>query len=284
MAIGRKLITLFLALTSFSALKAQEDTTLHYQKDSAVETEQDCTERFFQEGEKTTNPGKIQLITKTGKIVNLANFLKKLEMDSGAISSPVNYTFTDLDNDGKKELVISNYTGGAHCCDELYFYKNIAPNTYQYTAKTFAGDVCITNKNEFVYDFYQQFGYFFTCFACAYADSSDAAPVPVHTIIMKYNKGKLSVVPGDKELSSTVNDNLGKLGEQPYERLEDASAQDNGLRKEMAMNLTVYYYSFGRSLPETQKLFNKFYKFPDAKKVWIAFVNQLGFIRKNNDF
>ncbi len=90
--------------------------------------------------------------------------------------------------------------------------------------------------------------------------------------------------PVDRELRSQINDNLGKLGEQPYEKLEDEIAQDNGLRKEFAMNLAVFYYSFGKNIIETQKLFNKYYKFPDAKKVWTAFLKQLQHMKKDNDF
>jgi hypothetical protein len=59
---------------------------------------------------------------------------------------------------------------------------------------------------------------------------------------------------------------------------------DEGLRKEFAMNLVVYYYSFGRNLAQTQQLFNKYYKFPDAKKIWAEFARQLQGIRKSSDF
>ena len=92
------------------------------------------------------------------------------------------------------------------------------------------------------------------------------------------------VAAGDAELRSKLNDNLAKMGEQPYEELKEAIDQDNGLRKEFAMNLAVYHYSFGRNLVVTQKLFNKYYKFPDAKKVWAEFVKHLQYIRKESDF
>jgi hypothetical protein len=85
-------------------------------------------------------------------------------------------------------------------------------------------------------------------------------------------------------LRSIINDNLGKLGEQPYEKPDDELAMDKGLRKTIAMNLAVFYYSFGRSLPETQKLFNKYYKHPDAKKIWAAFTKNLLNIKKDSDF
>ncbi len=82
----------------------------------------------------------------------------------------------------------------------------------------------------------------------------------------------------------TINDNLGKLGELPFGKLDDELAMDEGFRKEVAMNLAVFYYSFGKNMAETQKLFNKYYKYPDAKKVWTAFSKSLLYIKKDNDF
>lgn len=264
-------------------LRAQQDSVL-YQRDSVIEVE-NSTAQFFQRSEKTTTPNKIFLVTKAGKTMTLTGFFKTLTVVDGTVSpTPVDYGFADLDNDGKKELLVSNFTGGAHCCDEIYIFKNIGVNKYQQATKLFAGNSLITDKNEFIYDFNEQLGYFFTCFACGFSDTSDAGPVELSSISLKYNKGKLSVLPPDKELRNIINDNLGKLGEQPYEKLEDRIAQDNGLRKAIAINLAVFYYSFGKNIMETQKLFNKYYKYPDAKKVWTAFVKQLQYIRKDNDF
>ncbi len=276
MQVIQKIFSGVVLLFSFSALHAQVDSVL-FQRDSVIMPETDLTVLFFQQNEKAANPSKLLLLTKTNKTINLPEFLKSLGIYT-------DHVLADLDNDGKKELLISNYTGGAHCCDEMYIFKNIAPNKYQQAVKLFAGNTVITGKKEFAYNFYEQFGYFFTCYACAYTDTTDEAPIDLHNILLRYNKGKMVVVPGDKELRSTITDNLGKLGERPYEKLEDASSFDDGLRKEFAINLAVFYYSFGKNILETQKLFNKYYKYPDAKKVWAAFVKQLQYLKKDNDF
>ena len=276
MHVIKKLIAGFVFVFSFSALHAQVDTVL-FRKDSLIIPESDPTVLFFQENEKVSSPETVKLVTKAGKIINLQSFLT----NTGIYADHV---LADLDKDGKKELLISNYTGGAHCCDEIYIFKNIAPNRYQHVVKFFAGNTMITKNNELVFDFYGLFGYFFTCYACSYTDTSDAAPLELHNILLKYSKGKIMVVPGDKELHSAILDNLGKLGELPYEKLMDDMAQDNGQRKEFAINLAVFYYSFGKNMLETKKLFNKYYKYPDAKKVWAAFTKQLQFIKKDNDF
>jgi hypothetical protein len=262
----------------FFTAQAQEDSLVHYQKDSAVIAGDDPTTMFFQNEEKSKTPAKILLVTKTGKIVSLPNFLRISDFASA------DYVLSDMDNDGKKELLVNRFTGGAHCCDEIHIFKNTGPNKYQYAAKMFAGHTLITKEKEFVYTFYEQFGYFFTCYACGLSDTTDTAPIDIRAITLHYSKGKLLINPGDQELRSIINDNLAKLGEQPYEKLDGELAQDNGLRKEFAMNLAVFYYSFGKNLPETQKLFNKYYKFPDAKKVWTEFVKQLLQIKKDNDF
>src|SRR5260221_1291860 len=115
--------------------------------------------------------------------MTMASFLKAQTYDD------IQYGLVDLDNDRKKELIISDFTGGAHCCDEFFIFKNIAPNKYQYVARTFAGNVCVTNKNEFLYDFYELVGYFFTCYAFAYEDTTDTTPAQLYNIGFKYNCG-----------------------------------------------------------------------------------------------
>ena len=267
---------LFFTCTIFlsTGICAQEDSSLV----SALEMDENCTAAFFERSEKIEDPAKITIVNKAGRLVTMSSFMEKENMGGFA-----EYGLVDLDNDGKNELVISNFTGGAHCCDEIYVFRNIAPRKYQWVVKMYGGDVCITRENIFHYSFYQHLGYFFTCFACAYFDSSDTAPIPIHSISLKYSKGKLSVIPGTKDLRSAINDNLAKLGEQPYEDIDDI-AQDNGLRKEMAMNLATFYFSFGRNLVETKAMFNKYYKFPDAARVWKEFLIHINHLKKVNDF
>jgi hypothetical protein len=94
----------------------------------------------------------------------------------------------------------------------------------------------------------------------------------------------LGVVPGDPALKMTIRDNLEKLGKLPYQPLEDDIAQDDGLRKEIALNLAVYFYSFGRNTEATRQLFYQYYKHPDARKVWNGFSRQLSYILAQNVF
>jgi hypothetical protein len=148
----------------------------------------------------------------------------------------------------------------------------------------FAGNTTITPNKEFVYNFYEEFGTFFACYECVYTDTTQYAPVELHNIILKYKFGNIIAGFGDKGLRSSIMNNLEKLGGKPYIKPENEKLLDNGLRKEFAINLAVFYYSFGRSSIETQKLFNKYYKYPDSKKVWAAFVKNLQYIKKDSDF
>ncbi|MGB3006221.1 MAG: hypothetical protein WBC06_06915 [Chitinophagaceae bacterium] len=272
---------LLVLILNVTQVFAQEPVdSVRYQQDSAIIPETDPTVLFFQENEKLTDEvfAKTILITKLKKSVKLSAFLKAED------KMYPEHVLADLDSDGIKELVIYDFTGGAHCCDEIYIFKRIAANKYQHVVKLFAGNTIITPEKEFAYGFHEQFGYFFTCFACRLEDTGDAGPVSLSHIILKYKKGKMSVAPGDVDLKSTIRDNLGKLSELPFEKIDPDLGHDNGFRKEYALNLAVYYYSFGRNLLETQKLFYKYYKFPDAKKVWAAFSKNLLEIRKSSDF
>jgi len=267
---------IFLLQTGFVSVQAQDDS-VQYQPDMLLQ-EDDPTTHFFNAGEKLPNASKVLLVTKAKRTITLTAFLKSADM------SYADHTLADLDNDGKKELVISNFTGGAHCCDEIYIFRPVAPGKFQYVVKLFGGHTVITKKREFEFSFDESFGYFFTCYACDYADTGDAAPIPLRRITLRYNRGKLAVVPGDKKLLGLINDNLGKLGNLPFGKLEDELAMDEGLRKEVAMNLAVYYFSFGRNLQATQHLFNKYYRYPDAKQVWTAFTKSLLYLKTDNDF
>jgi len=256
--------------------EAQRDSMILV-PDTTIDYTADCFTNFFKRTTELPSVSKTLLVTRAGKTVSMTSFSKA---EAGA---EVQYGLIDLDKDGKNELVIYNFSGGAHCCDIFYFFKNVAPNKYQYAAKTFGGNVCVSDNDEFIFDFTEHFGYFFTCYACQF-EEKDMATNPIHNIFLKYNKGKLSVVPGDNDLRNQINDYLAVLSEEPYEKLNNDLDFDNGLRKEFAFHFAVYYYSFGRNIAETKKLFDKYYKYPDAKKVWAQFVTHLSDMKADNDF
>lgn len=259
------------------------------QQDSAS-FEPDCIETFFRSGTPVKHPANIKLVLKNKKTLSLKKFTNEINPDhiggDNEISAfAVKSGLVDLDHDGKKELVINNFTGGAHCCDEFYFFRPSSPGNYLFVAKTFAGDVCPGTNSEFSYGFYQMFGYFFTCYACSIQEDSTVSGLkPAGVINLKYTKGRLVVVPGNEQDKARIMSNLAILKNQPFVKMEEAYDQDNGLRKEFALNLAEYYFLFNKHLMETKKLFDAYYRFPDAKKVWKAFQETLKEVKKANDF
>lgn len=272
----RVLLLFFLWSAFLPAAFGQEDSTGY--QDGSLEGDADPTSLFFRNGEKLPDTRKVLLTDRSGKTVTLYSLLDHDELQVA------NHCIADLDNDGIKELVVYDFTGGAHCCDEISIYRFVSPGKYRFAAKMFGGHTEITARREFVFSFDESFGYFFTCYACGLTDTSDAAPVPVRGIVLRYQKGKLLPVPGTPALLKLIRQNLQKLGRLPYGKLEDELAMDEGQRKEVAINLAVYYYSFGKNLPGTKQLFSMYYRFPDAPKVWAAFSKNLLYIKKENDF
>jgi hypothetical protein len=240
----------------------------------------DSASSFFSIHEKIDKDAwpSVKLVSRNRKSTNLHAVLNDPE------KTYHDHVLADLDGDGIKELVVSLFTGGAHCCDEILIFRQTAPGKYTHAARVFAGHSLFSANNELVFTFYEHFGYFFTCYACGLTDTSDTAPIDIRAIVLRYGKGGLRVKPGDQELRSAVMDNLGKLSEMPYEELGEDVLMDHGLRKEFAMNLAVYYYSFGKNLVDTRALFRRYYKFPDSAKVWSAFVKQLKEVQAGNDF
>jgi hypothetical protein len=272
MRLSGKIVLLFASLAGVISASSQDI--------SILDNLSGCTASFFERSDTISAVNKTILVDKAGKAMSMKTFFTKEK-----ISTYGEHGIADLDNDGKKELVIYNFTASTgQCCDGIYFFRNTGADRYQLVARTYAGNVCINERDDFIYDFYAQFGNFFSCYTCIYSDTSHEGPLPVQHINMRYNKGKLLIIQGDKELKAEILDNLDKLSEQPYDPLSDTQMEDNGLRKEFALNLVVYHYSFGKSLAETKRLFDKYYKYPDAKKVWTAFHKTLQSIRSKNDF
>ncbi|MBK8953438.1 MAG: hypothetical protein IPM85_15435 [Chitinophagaceae bacterium] len=132
-----------------------------YAKDSVIEVETDPTTLFFQQAEKTKYPEKISLVTKSKQVVTLKKYINTLNGNTPEAPLYADHAFSDLDKDGRNELLIWNYTGGAHCCDEIYIFRNTALNKYQYAAKMFAGHTMITEDGSFGFSLNEYFGYFF---------------------------------------------------------------------------------------------------------------------------
>jgi hypothetical protein len=50
------------------------------------------------------------------------------------------------------------------------------------------------------------------------------------------------------------------------------------------MNIAVWHYNHGENWTLTKELFDKYYKFKDAARVWKEFRNTLQAMERENDF
>ena len=263
----KKLIFLALVCFCHTFLPAQETLT-------------DCYETFFKSAAKIKNPAAVRLLVNK-KEQTLAAYLKQnvsgLEQRLG---------LKDLDGDGKAELVIYNFTGGAHCCDEWYFFKTAGANNFELAAKLFAGNTCVT-ANTFLFDFAEPFGYFYTCYACELEEKKKGKSIAyerIANISLKYKDGKLQIEPGDATLKEKLLRNLRYIKSLGWDGGAKGDEFDDGRRKALAQTLAVYYFAFGKNLNDTRTVFNTYYPFRDAATVWKDFAIGLANVQKQNSF
>lgn len=246
----------------------------------AQEEVSDCYDSFFNAAAKIKNTATVKLLINK-KLQPLSRYLNTevegIERRMG---------LKDLDGDGKAELIIYNFTGGAHCCDEWYLFKNIGPNRYAQAARLFAGNTCISG-NTFLFDFFESFGYFYTCYACELEEKKNNRGEQyerIANIALVYKGGRLQVSPSDAVLKEKLLRNLRYIRSLGWDGGAKGDEFDDGRRKALAQTLAVYYFSFGKKLAETKKLFLSNYPFKDSASLWEEFTIQLQNVEKQNSF
>lgn len=236
-----------------------------------------CYEDFFKGIARFKDSNSAYLLLDDGKRVSLPQFFKDEFMSTVSY-----YGKKDIDGDGTAELIIFNYTGGAHCCDEYYFFKQKNEEEFEYKAHITGGQACIAaNSNRISYSLNELLGYFFSCYACEFTDSSGNFK-SMRDIHLKYVDSALEIIPYDNVAEQQNLANLESLTKHGYEKVEDL--MDNGWRKEFAMNFAVWYYNHHKNWESTKDLFNKYYKFPDSARVWKEFYRTLREAEKENSF
>lgn len=229
---------------------------------------EDCYEKFFKSETQLTDSNSITLILKNGSPVTLGKFFSGENTSKYARS-----IVKSIDNDTIPELITYNYTGGAHCCDEITVFSK-EKNGYKFKARLYGGFVCADPAtNVFTYSFNETLGYFFGCYACGFSDSAQGFTT-LREIQLRYAKGKFEIQRYSAEEEKQLLHNLQVLQQHGYEDLQDGM-MDSGLRKEFAMNFAVWHYNNGKNWDATKKLFDQYYTFKDADKVWREFYGTL---------
>jgi hypothetical protein len=261
--------------TGFKAV----DTSDSSKSDNITDTDNylDCNAVFFKKLSTFTDPATINLKLNNGNSMSLIRF-KQDEL----LSDYVRYGLKSIDNDTTPELIVFNNTGGAHCCDEIYIFEKDA-DSYLQKARLFGGFICIDPaSNIFNFSFNETLGYFFSCYACSLEGNIQELKT-IREIELKYNDSRFIVLNNDPEKEKELLSNLDILKNHGYEEL-DQGLMDNGWRKEFAMNFAVWHYTHGKNWAATKSLFDKYYTFKDADRVWIEFYNSLTEAEKENSF
>lgn len=237
----------------------------------------DCNERFFSIASNLSDTTGLKLKLKNNHEVGWGQFV-----NDELMSNQVRWAVKNFDNDVTDELVVSNFTGGAHCCDEIYVFEKEG-NHYLQRAKLFGGFICIdAASNVVTFSFNEALAYFFACYACGFADSSGQFKT-IREIELKYDNGRFVVMPYHPDTEKQLMQNLALLSKHKYEDMEEG-LMDSGWRKEFAMNLAVWHYNHNKNWTATKALFDRYYTFKDAGRVWKEFRHTLEELHKENDF
>jgi hypothetical protein len=236
------------------------EDSLQFQTDSLTDIAGACQGSFFRDLERFEDSSSAYLIVDSNKRITLTQFFRDEFM------SPVSsYGLKDLDEDGAEELIVYNNTGGAHCCDEFSIFSAVSENEYMFKSRLM-GDVCITPEtNAFTFSFNEPMGYFFSCYACNFSDSSSSFRT-MRALRMRYAKGKLEVIPYSKQEEVQNLRNFEVLTNSGYKKLN--GLMDDGWRKEYAVNTAIWHFNHGKNWTTTKTLFDKYYQYPDHKQVW----------------
>lgn len=166
----------------------------------------------------------------------------------------------DLDTDGVEELVLIEYTGGAHCCDRLTLFRAASSDTFQSVAAFTAQSVILDSSGELQVDITPS--YFHTCYACAVTMPGP----PVRSIARYRYRGPDVVFARRKENDTLALRGLRYLSRQTVPSREEAN-WDEGWRKAYATCILSYFYTTYD--PETtKKLFDEYYHRTDREVLW----------------
>jgi hypothetical protein len=175
----------------------------------------------------------------------------------------------DLDSDGKKEILIETYTGGAHCCTSLYIAR-IQDKKFSYLDTIYWGSCTYTvedlnkdGKKEII-GRNDMFAYFFTNF------SMSRFPLQIYNL----RKNKLKLV--NKDFTSTIYKSINDLKEElkqyktsgyecPKSDTADVFNTDAGAVQAILAAITADYFYIGEA-DKGYEYIDKVYSCPDKNK------------------
>jgi hypothetical protein len=182
------------------------------------------------------------------------------------VSPSMQPTFTakDIDGDSNNEIVVDYYTGGAHCCQVTTILSRTG-ETEMTEVLNYTGGTIISGDTVSL-DFYEALGYFHTCYACGLEHPRAVSPMANFL----YKKGTFGFLPVNDQTNNAILTNLKFVKSRGIPNKDNPGDDgfDDGTRKEIAINLTAWYFNNGRNTGETRKLFDEYYSHTDGGKIW----------------
>lgn len=183
----------------------------------------------------------------------------------------VEYEYFDMGNTEYPGIIGMVFSGGAHCCFNYTVYFPIGDNKYQavYTFESGEGAVFIKDGMIFV-DFYEQLGYFYTCYACSLDSIRDKEGWQIPSYFrLSLKDGRLEMAAADELLNKEIIEDLEFLKTLPIQKIvEEDMGMDNGLRKAFALEMIAYMLNNQLSPESMRTFFMKYYTGDDREKIF----------------
>jgi len=209
-----------------------------------------------------TDSSKLNVIQRNTKIIPYLIYKQTFQEDA-SFTQP-SFTQQDIDGDGNKEIIISSYTGGAHCCDVTNILTRSA-DTEMKEVLNFMGGTYISEDTVRL-SFSEALGYFHTCYACNVEYPCNLDPM----VGLRFANGKFAFLPSSEKDNNTILKSLQFLQSKgiPDKGAEGEDGFDDGTRKAYAFNLVAYYYNNDRAITKTKQLFDQYYTHKDKEAIW----------------
>ena len=139
------------------------------------------------------------------------------------------------------------------------------------------GAVSIDEKDgTLVVDFYEQLGYFYTCYACEVGledgeASEDGWGFPSHFKFRLKEDGTLKRAPKDIALNNEIFRLLNILKTKPIQNIntsDDSADMDDGIRKAYAKVIITYMFNNDASEEDLKELFYNYYNASDKAVIF----------------
>jgi len=210
------------------------------------------------------NQNKIKVKIGNEPITTLKNYLVTNSKDN---QFKPEVRFYDIENSTIME--IKQYSGGSHCCNMTYLLYKYG-DEYKTFYYNFGGEIDYL-ENEIEVDFYENIGYFFSCYNC----SVENLPNELNCVYyLGYSYDKIKESKPKSYLNRMILENLQYLRENGNPEFNE-NGQDNGLRKEFASSMIMYFFNNNWNIELTAETFYKYYIWNDSEEIFKRIVEHI---------